>query len=276
MGAEVMDMVLAAGVAAASALAVLGLLLRLWPAAAAAEVAPLKRMLTADDSRGWEAVGRLDIAGRAFCTGALIAPDLVLTAAHCLYDRESGKPFAAAEMTFLAGWRNGRAEAYRAVRRALPHPDYEFAGTDRVARVRHDLALLELAQPVRLSGVTPFGTEARPKRGEAVGVVSYAHDRAEAPSIQEVCDVLGREPGVLVLTCSVDYGSSGAPIFVLRDGVARIVSVVSAKAELGDKRVALGSTLDGALEELRALVGHAPVVAAGQRLNAGGAKFLRP
>jgi len=243
---------------------------------APAEESALKRMQTADDSRGWEAVGRLDIAGRAFCTGALIAPDLVLTAAHCLYDRHSGERFDIADMTFLAGWRNGRAEAYRAVRQALPHPGYEFAGADKVARVRHDIALIELAQPVRLSGVVPFQTEPRPRWGEEVGIVSYAHDRAEAPSIQEVCDILGRQPGVLVTSCLVDFGSSGAPIFVMRDGVARIVSVVSAKAELGDKPVALGSTLGNALADLRAMVGRNPVVPAGQRLSAGGAKFLRP
>ena len=41
--------------------------------------APLKTLITGDDSRGWEAVGRLDMAGQAFCTGALIASDLVLT-----------------------------------------------------------------------------------------------------------------------------------------------------------------------------------------------------
>ncbi|MEM8798570.1 MAG: trypsin-like serine protease, partial [Pseudomonadota bacterium] len=56
----------------------------------AASESALKRLDTGDDSRGWEAVGKLNIDGRGFCTGALIAPDIVLTAAHCLYDKETG------------------------------------------------------------------------------------------------------------------------------------------------------------------------------------------
>ena len=71
--------------------------------------------------------------------------------------------------------------------------------------------------------------------GDAVGIVSYALDRAEAPSIQDLCHVLGNEPGMTILSCDVDYGSSGAPIFQMIDGEPKIVSVVSAKAEMGGK-----------------------------------------
>lgn len=245
---------------------------------------PLRALETGDDSRGWEAVGRLNFGTRGFCTGALIEPQLVLTAAHCLFDKESGARMEAHQIEFLAGWRNGRAAAYRGVRRAVIHPDYVFGGIDRLDRVAFDLALLELDQPIRLPSITPFGTDIQPKKGAEVEVVSYAMDRAEAPSLQEVCFVLGNQPGVLVLTCSVDFGSSGAPIFSVRDGVARVVSVVSAKAEVDGKKVALGTALEAPLAALRAeldsgegalrripgsvrvLSGNAP----------GGAKFVKP
>ncbi|MFS4581005.1 trypsin-like serine peptidase [Phaeobacter sp. C3_T13_0] len=34
-------------------------------------------------------MGRLELNGQGFCTGTLIAPDLVLTAAHCVYDHNN-------------------------------------------------------------------------------------------------------------------------------------------------------------------------------------------
>lgn len=46
----------------------------LWVLGNAASAQGLFSMESAEDGRGWEAVGRIEIAGSAFCTGALIAP----------------------------------------------------------------------------------------------------------------------------------------------------------------------------------------------------------
>ena len=253
--------------------------------AASAQDGQLRSLQTGEDARGWEAVGRLDIDGKGFCTGALIAPDLVLTAAHCMFDRDTGLAIDPARMQFLAGLRNGRALAYRDVRLALTLPDYVQTGPVGALTSQNDLALLQLTQPIRSTEIVPFDVISSDTIGAEVAVVSYAADRAEAPSLQQVCGVLGQQDGVIVMSCDVDFGSSGAPIFSIQDGVPRIVSVVSAKAELDGDRVAVGANLDAPLAALYAelAAGHGifqtplpsqvRVITPGQR-NDTGAKFV--
>lgn len=251
----------------------------------------MKRLDTGNDSRGWEAVGRLELAGKGFCTAAMIEPHLVLTAAHCLWDKVTGLTLDTEEIEFRAGWRNGRAVAYRKIRRAVAHPDYIFTGAENLGQVPHDLALLELASPIRLPTIRPYPIGEMPRRGDEVGIVSYARLRAEAPSLQSGCKVLSSQAGVAVMSCDVDFGSSGSPVFRFIDGRPEMVSVVTAKAEMNGEKVSLGMDMRSALPLLQAEIskrglarttGKLPQVSESQRGLLGnsngvtsGAKFVR-
>ncbi len=239
---------------------------------------------TRQATQGWEAVGRLDINGDGFCTAALIRDRLLLTAAHCVYD-QNDQAIPASAFVFQAGLRNGRADATRSIVRIVAHPDYEPDGpTAKIGGVKNDIAVLELSQPIRYSGVRPFPIAGRPFRGDEVAIVSYGMDRAEAPSLQESCTILSRLNGALVMDCEAEFGSSGSPVFRIIDGRAQIVSVVSAIGESGGTSVSLGTSLEEPLQTLLAEFaargparpgGEQRLIQIGER-NDTGAKFVRP
>lgn len=252
----------------------------LLPLTAHAEGSGLVALETSDAGRGLQAVGRINLGERGFCTGTLIAEDLVLTAGHCLFDKETGARLPLEDFEFRAGWRNGRAEAYRHVRAAALLPDYVYSGEEDLDRVAFDIALLQLDQPVRLPQVRPFATGATPALGDTVSVVSYALDREEAPSIESGCAVLDQGMGLSVLSCHVDFGASGSPVLQEGAGGLQVVSVISAKAEgQGGQKVSLATPLAEHLQALKDQLGATGRPGKVRLLSSGGgsgAKFVKP
>lgn len=236
----------------------------------------------------WAAVGRIDLGSSGFCSGTLIAPDVVLTAAHCLYDKATGEPYRPSELTFLAGWRDGRAEAARDAAMILPHPGYRpdlpEGSKAQMNQTGNDLGLIKLTQPILLPSITPAATGSFPRGGDRVEIVSYARNRSEAASMQDACSVLGTEGRIAVLDCPVDFGASGAPVFRDTAYGSEVVSVISAKAELRGKPVAITAPVEGILDDLLAQLDRDWRAAApGARIlsgvrssmGAGGAKFVK-
>lgn len=256
-------------------------------AKAAAADSRLDRLGSRAEGLGWEAVGRLDIADAGFCTGVLIAPDLVLSAAHCLYDAASGTRRDPRRITFRAGLRDGQAVAEVPVRRAVVLDGYDPNGTDLLKQLKNDAALLQLSQAIPAAHAAPFAIGRPVGTGDQVSVVSYAHDRAQALSWQRSCSVTARGQGALAFSCDVDFGSSGAPVFETSSGRARIVSIVSRGARESGHVIAYGMEIAGPLAGLKAALrsgrGVFPKetvqsrrITVGGGREANGARFVRP
>ncbi|MEQ9331345.1 trypsin-like peptidase domain-containing protein [Thalassobaculum sp.] len=160
------------------------------------------RVIVAPDAAPWQAVGRLNVAGfriRRHCTATLVAPDLALTARHCLGGFRGEEWVAPDLVHFLPGYsRGGYIEHRQAV-------GYEPVGNEAVL-VRLDGPAMIASVPIARRGTVP---------GTALFQAGYSRDKGQVLTVDPACRFLGwSDDGLWNHDCEAIGGDSGAPILI--------------------------------------------------------------
>ena len=183
------------------------------------------------------------ITNGGLCTGTLIAPDLVLTAAHCILPELVGassqeqvtsetQVVLDSEYLYAAGGTRMRAAE------TIPHPDFSINGLGD-----NDIALIRLQSPVTDRVPTPINrVKSDAKIGMSVTQVGYGLSQVggqEAGRLYVLedkkatsCGTFGASDTNLLCFSQVDgrgkcQGDSGGPSYATINGVERVVGVTS-------------------------------------------------
>lgn len=171
--------------------------------------------------RGYPAVGVVRMAtSQTFCSGTLVAPDVVLTAGHCAEDGEiidafftgdgQAVPEDSVDPSTLGMVRHE-------VRDVVPYPGYDYFYT--CPNPTPDVALVRLKEPI--DGVRPARLGGAPSTGASCRAVGFGqHDTKAGPRFLEkrsatvtIGDVRTESFDVTAKTGISDRGDSGGPLY---------------------------------------------------------------
>jgi protease YdgD len=205
----------------------------------------------------WTAIAKLNNGIGGACTAVLIAPDVALTAAHCLYNRASKRFLPAESFHLVFGYqqngfrRHSRITAY--------HVSDKYDPSNPYRSLAHDWALLSI-EPAKTKAdvLLPPGQSTPLPLETNLMTVGYSHLVPYAMTADRQCKLMGRsrDREFLFDTCSAPAGYSGGPVLAVsaNNRKARLLGIHVATQALPNMTVAIAISMESIWPEIKSCV----------------------
>ena len=165
----------------------------------------------------FNAIGRLNVSGFSAlrqCTGFLIAPDVVVTAAHCVMDAFRGKPLAAGRFHFLPGWQRQKYLAHGIGKCIRVMEGFKVTPKPTLETMAFDVALIFLRKEIDIAPLSTTGTIKLTGK-TALLHAGYSRDKRHLLMGDADCSVTDQNDSLVLTDCDTNRGASGGPVLTL-------------------------------------------------------------